>query len=108
MSDIFQEALMLMAVGMTTVFAVLFLVVGTGNLLIRMINQYFPEPAPSVKSPVASAIAPAKIAAITAAVSALTGGRGQVEKIVGRRELGDGRRETASLTEVRSQRFFES
>lgn len=81
MNEIFGEAFLLMVVGMTTVFAILFLVVGMGNVLIRIINRYFPEPLSPARVPARTVIEPAQLAAIAAAVSAVTGGRGRIEQI---------------------------
>jgi oxaloacetate decarboxylase (Na+ extruding) subunit gamma len=81
MNEIFGEAFLLMIVGMTTVFAILFLVVGMGNVLIRIINRYFPEPLSPAKVPARTAIEPARLAVIAAAVAAVTGGKGHIEQI---------------------------
>lgn len=78
-----NTALLLMAVGMTTVFCVLLIVIYLGKALIRIVNRRFPEPSPE-KPPVEAAgqaISNRKIAAITAAVSAITQGRGQITRI---------------------------
>lgn len=79
-----ERALSLLGIGMITVFVVLALVVVTGNLLIRFVNAFLPEPASA--SGVASSspspqISPKKIAAITAAVHQLSGGKASIEKI---------------------------
>ena len=73
-------ALMLLLVGMFTVFVILLLVVLTGKVLIRFINRYFPE---SIKEPVKAAadITSKKIAAIISAVDIITSGKGRVSKI---------------------------
>lgn len=81
MNETFSEAFLLMGVGMTMVFAILFLVVGTGNVLIRVINRYLPTPVPPVKVTALRTLEPTQLAAIAAAVSALTGGRGKIEHI---------------------------
>lgn len=81
---------LLMAVGMTTVFAILLIVIYLGKGLISLVNRYAPEeaensrkankPAPVV--PTASAILPEQeIAAVAAAVSLLTHGQGRITKI---------------------------
>ena len=76
-----NEALMLMAVGMGTVFVVLLLVIFCSRGLIAAINRWFPEKeaAPAVKK---IAEIPAKtIAAITAAVGIASKGKAKVVKI---------------------------
>lgn len=68
----FSTALMLLAVGMITVFVVLALVVFTGNVLIRLVNRF---------SPKEEGLAPGKVAAITSAVATFTQGKGRITKI---------------------------
>ena len=69
-----STALSLLAIGMITVFVVLFLVVVTGNLLIRLVNKLnFSENG--------NAITPSKVAAITSAVEVFTEGKGRITKI---------------------------
>lgn len=80
MNEIFQEAFVLMGVGMITVFVILFLVVGVGTLLIKLVNRYFPEVSQPIPNPTSN-ISPAKLAAITAAVSSLTQGKGSIQHI---------------------------
>lgn len=82
--------LLLMAVGMTTVFAILFLVIYLGKGLIAFVNKYIPEEV-AVKQQVAvqtatvasnaSGISNQETAAIVSAISVLTGGKGKVTKI---------------------------
>lgn len=77
-----------MVVGMTTVFAILLIVIYLGKGLILLVNKYAPEEivvkkqqrqaAPSMP---ASGIANQTTAAIVSAVSAATGGQGKVVKI---------------------------
>lgn len=79
----FQEALLLMAIGMITVFIVLLLVIYVGKGLIAFVNQFVPEDEPAAQP---AAAAPAAIDAATAdviarAVNTLTGGKGKVESI---------------------------
>jgi len=90
MSDALSEALLILAVGMITVFAILAMVVVTGQLLIRITNRFAPDvrvvkPARAVaRTPygkASNAIEKKKIAAIMAAVEVATGGRGRVRKI---------------------------
>lgn len=44
-----ETALLLMVVGMATVFAILLLVIYLGKLLISLVNKYAPEEQPLVK-----------------------------------------------------------
>ena len=75
-------AMELLAVGMITVFTILFLVIIIGNLIIRLVNKYIPEEAVSRSASAAvSNTGAGKIAAIAGAVKAVTGGRGNVTKI---------------------------
>jgi len=88
-------ALVVLGVGMITVFVILGLVVLTGQLLIRIVNSYFP--AAAIKSPLNdpsmipavvedSKNSNATLAAIVAAVDLVTGGKGKAEKIERMRE----------------------
>ena len=73
---------MLMAVGMTTVFIILALVVLGGKLTILVTNKFSPAAAPAVVRRMSStSIEGSKIAAITAAVKAITHGKGQITDI---------------------------
>lgn len=86
MEETYRTALTLLAVGMITVFSVLFLVVLLGRLLVAVVNRFFPGTAavsPAVELPGQknTAIDGRKVAAITAAVAHITGGRGRVTKI---------------------------
>jgi len=80
-----SQALMLMGVGLATVFLVLLLVIAFGNLLIKAVNKFAPEeekPA-QVASKAAPALVDASVQqAISKAVEQITGGKGRVEKIV--------------------------
>lgn len=74
--------LMLMAVGMITVFTILALVVGGGKVMIFLINRYAPLVETVVSSTIrTTGIEGAKLAAITAAVESVTGGRGTITEI---------------------------
>ena len=84
-----ETGLLLMIVGMTTVFAILLIVINLGKGLIALVNKYAPEEV-IVKKQVATAQAattqtgsiPGKTtAAIVAAVCMVTGGQGKVTKI---------------------------
>lgn len=77
----FEVALMLMVVGMATVFVILLIVINLGKLLISLVNKLAPEEA-SRKAPVVAPTADAgAMDAIKAAVEILTAGKGQVVKI---------------------------
>lgn len=65
-----------MIIGMITVFAILYLVVAGGGLLIRVVNKYYPE---TVSQPRVNDSK--KIAVIIAAVNLITGGKGKIEEI---------------------------
>ena len=87
MSPDLQTAFSLLIIGMISVFIILFLVVMAGKGLIRLVNNYFPEPKDS--SPIdipktiyrQRAISKAQIVAITAAVDAVTQGQGIITHI---------------------------
>ncbi len=71
-----SNAVSLLAVGMITVFAVLLLVVITGNLLTRLVGWLAPidnDPNPGIST--------AKVAAISAAVDTITEGKAQITRI---------------------------
>ena len=74
---------MLMAVGMTTVFTILALVVLGGKLTILMTNKFASMPERAVVRTMSSAggIGASKIAAITAAVESITQGKGHIKEI---------------------------
>ena len=77
-----QTALLLMVVGMTTVFAILLIVIYLGKLLIYLVNKYAPEEVVPVKKAAGPAPIPANIlAAITAAVNVVTSNKGKVVKV---------------------------
>ena len=87
-----ETGLLLMAVGMMTVFAILLIVINLGKGLILLVNKYAPEEvvvkkaAPSrakAAAPVAATavMGGSETAAIVSAVSVLTAGQGKVVKI---------------------------
>lgn len=77
-----EVALMLMVVGMATVFVILLIVIYLGKFLIVMVNRFAPEEIQGKKVPVASVVADAgTMDAIKAAVDILTAGKAQVVKI---------------------------
>jgi len=81
-----QTALLLLVVGMITVFIILSLVVFTGRTIIWVVNKYFSEEEkitydyamPYIEEDV---IYKKKLAAITAAVEIATGGKGRITKV---------------------------
>ncbi|QGY48184.1 oxaloacetate decarboxylase [Maribellus comscasis] len=72
-----------MAVGMVTVFVILWLVVIIGNVIIRITNKYFPgvETVKTQRTQPSERSSSGKIAAIVAAVDIITNGNGHVAKI---------------------------
>jgi oxaloacetate decarboxylase (Na+ extruding) subunit gamma len=76
-----NEALILLAAGMATVFTILLLVVLSAQLLIRVVNRFTPAPAANPK-----AIDDEELAALFAAVEIATQGKG---KVVGVEKLKD-------------------
>jgi len=84
-----ETGLLLMIVGMTTVFAILMIVIYLGKGLIVLVNKYAPEEIIVKKqttpqrqtAPRAAGITNQATAAIVSAVSVMTGGKGKVVKI---------------------------
>ena len=81
-SENFIQSLMLMGIGLTTVFCVLLIIIGVGNLLISFVNKFVPEEekpkaVPSSSNAVDSNVA----AAINAAILQVTNGKSKAEKI---------------------------
>lgn len=83
-----ETGLLLMVVGMTTVFAILLIVINLGKGLIVLVNKYAPEEVIVKKQTVAqpataqTASIPGKTAAaIISAISVTTAGQGKVTKI---------------------------
>lgn len=77
-----EQALMLLLVGMITVFITLVMVTIVGNLIILVVNKFFPETVKTVtKSHFSSAIGTNKLAAIVSAVDIATQGKGKVVDI---------------------------
>ena len=79
-----QTALLLMMIGMVTVFTILFLVVLCSKLMIVIINTYFEElidlePLPHL--PRGHMHDPKKISIIIAAVEVITAGKGRIKEI---------------------------
>lgn len=78
-----ETAILLMVVGMATVFVILLIVIYLGKLLITLVNKYPEEVAPAKQeTPRGPAPIPGNIlAAITAAVNVVTQGKGKVTKV---------------------------
>ena len=73
-------ALLLMVVGMATVFAILLIVIYLGKAMIALVNKYAPEETAAKKE--GPAAIPANIlAAINAAVAVVTHDKGRVTKV---------------------------
>lgn len=81
MSNI-QTALLLMTVGMVTVFTILLIIMGLGKALIAFVNKFVPEEeAPAKKAQGPAPIPSNVLAAISAAVTVVTHGKGKVSKV---------------------------
>jgi len=78
-----ETAILLMVVGMATVFVILLIVIYLGKLLITLVNKYAPEEVPAKKEALQGpAPIPGNImAAITAAVNVVTLGKGKITKV---------------------------
>jgi oxaloacetate decarboxylase gamma subunit len=75
------NAVIIMIIGMLTVFLILWFVVLIGNLIIRVTNKYWTETEePKSKNNVHSSPG-RKLAAIVTAVDIVTGGKGKVTQI---------------------------
>jgi oxaloacetate decarboxylase gamma subunit len=86
MNEGLGTALMLLAVGMITVFTILALIVIFGNILISLVNKFVPEEKISkvvkvVERVTQGAIDPRKMAAIVSAVDVVTDGNAKVTSI---------------------------
>jgi Na+-transporting methylmalonyl-CoA/oxaloacetate decarboxylase gamma subunit len=81
MAENFDQAWVLLGVGMLTVFFILLLVVILGNGIILFINRFFFEPLSNLSSQNSNEISHSKMAVIVAAVKQVTGGKGKVVKI---------------------------
>lgn len=79
-----ETAILLMVVGMATVFVILLIVICLGKLLITLVNKYVPEEVVPVKREASQGPAPVPgniLAAITAAVNVVTQGKGKITKV---------------------------
>jgi len=84
MTESIETGLLLMIVGMSTVFVVLGIVVYTGRFLIVIANRFHVDTLPptlAVQAEQSSDPSGAKIAAITGAIHTVTGGKGQITNI---------------------------
>jgi Na+-transporting methylmalonyl-CoA/oxaloacetate decarboxylase gamma subunit len=83
MTESFDQAWMLLGVGMVTVFSVLLLVVLIGNSLVWFVNRFLPEESKKNAGNMESKEDnnASKVAAIVAGVKNVTGGRGSVVEI---------------------------
>ena len=80
MSEPISTAFSLLFIGMITVFVVLFLVVATGNILIKLVNRFAPVAiVPTTSS--GSLNDHDHLVAIASAVEILTEGKGRITKI---------------------------
>ncbi|MCQ2215493.1 MAG: OadG family protein [Bacteroidales bacterium] len=77
------EAVKLMVVGMATVFAVLFIIIGVSNALIAFVNKFVGEDEKPAAQPAAqpAAVNPAVAQAIAQAVNVATAGKAKVDAI---------------------------
>ena len=79
-----ETAILLMVVGMATVFVILLIVTYLGKLLITLVNKYAPEEVVPAKKEALRGPAPIPgniMAAITAAVNVVTLGKGKITKV---------------------------
>ena len=76
-----RVGLMLMVVGMATVFVILLIVIYLSKYLITVVNKVAPEETPKKAPAVAPTADTGAMDAIKAAVEILTAGKGQVIKI---------------------------
>ena len=79
MSENLQMGLNLIFIGMTVVFLILFLVVAGGNIMIIIVNRFYPQITTEIKGE--SDSGNNKLAVIVAAVDIVTSGKGKVEGI---------------------------
>ncbi|HAZ57730.1 MAG: OadG family protein [Bacteroides graminisolvens] len=79
-----ETALLLLFVGMGTVFAILLLLIYLGKFLIALVNKYAPEEEVAAKQIMPKGPLPIPgnvLAAITAAVNVVTHGKGKITKV---------------------------
>ncbi len=80
MNENMQEAWTLLGVGMVTVIVILMVVVLIGNIIIAVVNRYFPE-SDNEKAAIVRSFGNSRMAAITAAVNMITQGKGRITKV---------------------------
>jgi oxaloacetate decarboxylase gamma subunit len=79
-----ETALLLLVVGMGTVFVILLLLIYLGKFLIALVNKYAPEEEVAAKQIMPKGPLPIPgnvLAAITAAVNVVTHGKGKITKV---------------------------
>jgi len=76
-----ETAILLMVVGMATVFVILLIVIYLGKFLITLVNKYAPEEVLPAKKETQKGIPGNILAAISAAVNVVTLGKGKVTKV---------------------------
>ena len=81
MNENIELALLLLLVGMVTVFLVLILVYSLGNGIIWFVNRFFPEAEQAAVTNQSTGVDRRHLAVIAAAVASVTGGRGKVLKV---------------------------
>ena len=82
MGEALSTAVLVLGVGMITVFTILFLVVLSGQVLIKVVNRFAGNPGKiATKAVQTKSIAPKKLAAILASVELITQGQGSVLSI---------------------------
>lgn len=74
-------ALLLMMVGMATVFSILLIVIYLGKAMIALVNKYAPEETAAAKKEGTTPIPANIMAAISAAVAVVTHDKGKVTKV---------------------------
>ena len=80
--DKFMEALLLMGIGLATVFVVLLIIIFLGGLLIKTVNKFFPEEVKASKAAQAVQAVDQNIQeAINKAILAISGGKKTAQKI---------------------------
>ena len=86
MQSSLDQAILVLIVGMFSVFLILGLIVLSGQFLIRIVNRFFPvalQPKSSTKiiKPIPEKTDLKRLVALTAAVEVFTKGKGQIVKI---------------------------
>ncbi|NCC98523.1 MAG: oxaloacetate decarboxylase [Bacteroidia bacterium] len=77
-----QSPIVLLVVGMGTVFIALLIIIYLGEGLIRLVNRFFPEDEnPAFANKQTASVSPKTAQAISAAVQIITNNKGMVEKI---------------------------